>query len=109
MPIGQSRLAMVFAFDGFELDEERLQLRRGSKVLKVDAPVVRLLLALVRSAGQLVLKEDLIAEVWEGRAVGDNVITVAMARLRKALQTGHRREEFINTVYGRGYRFLRPV
>jgi DNA-binding winged helix-turn-helix (wHTH) protein len=100
---------MVFAFDGFELDEERLQLRRGSKVLKVDAPVLRLLLALVRNAGQLVLKEDLIAEVWEGRAVGDNVITVAMARLRKALHTGHRREEFVNTVYGRGYRFLRPV
>jgi DNA-binding winged helix-turn-helix (wHTH) protein len=109
LPIGQSRLAMIFAFDGFEVDAGRLQLRRGGKVLKVDAPVLRLLLALLRNAGQLVAKEDLVAEVWEGRSVTDNVITVAMARLRKVLAAGQGRDDFVSTAYGRGYSFVRPV
>lgn len=100
---------MIFAFDGFEVDAGRLQLRRAGKVLKVDAPVLRLLLALLRNAGQLVAKEDLVAEVWEGRSVTDNVITVAMARLRKVLAAGPGRDDFVSTAYGRGYSFVRPV
>src|SRR5688572_26021835 len=100
---------MILGFDDFELDDERLELRRGGKLLKVEALVVRLLSALVRNAQRLLTKEELVEQVWEGRAVADNVITVSMARLRKAL--GHKRgeREFVATVYGRGYRFVRAV
>jgi DNA-binding winged helix-turn-helix (wHTH) protein len=100
---------VIFAFDEFELDAERLQLRRAGKTIKVESSALRLLLALVRKSGHLLSKDDLVEEVWEGRAVADNVITVAMARLRKALLGGRTGKEFVTTVYGRGYRFVRPV
>jgi predicted ATPase/DNA-binding winged helix-turn-helix (wHTH) protein len=101
--------SVIFAFDDFELDAERLQLRRAGRSIKVESSALRLLLALVRRSGQLLSKDDLIQEVWEGRAVAENVITVAMTRLRKALLGGRGGKEFVATVYGRGYRFTRPV
>lgn len=100
---------MTYLFDDFEFDAERLELRRAGQPLKVDAVVLRLLGPLVRQAGSLISKEELVDSVWEGRAVADNVISVAMVRLRKAL--GHRagEREFVVNVHGRGYRFVRPV
>ncbi|MET0342725.1 MAG: AAA family ATPase, partial [Polyangiales bacterium] len=100
---------MLFCFDDFALDPERLELRRAGVPVRIDALVVRLLSALVRDAGQLVTKNELIARVWDGRAVSDNVITVAMVRLRKTL--GHKagEREYVVNLHGRGYRFVRPV
>jgi DNA-binding winged helix-turn-helix (wHTH) protein len=100
---------VIFGFDEFELDADRLELRRSGRPIKADPLVLRLLAVLVGSAGQLVTKQELVARVWNDRAVAENVITVAMVRLRKTL--GHRRgeREFVSNVHGRGYRFVRPV
>lgn len=100
---------MIFCFDDFELDGDRLELRRAGLPVQVDPVALKLLVVLVRDAGHLVTKSELIARVWSDRAVSDNVITVAMVRLRKAL--GHRAgaQEFVNNLHGRGYRFVRPV
>jgi eukaryotic-like serine/threonine-protein kinase len=100
---------MLFVFDDFEFHEEKLELRLAGRIVKVDALVLRVLAVLLRNAGQLVTKEQLIEAVWEGRAIADNVITVSMARLRKALQHRRGEKEMIVTTYGRGYRFARPV
>ena len=100
---------MIFSFDDFELDADRLELRRDGIPVKADPLVLRLLAVLVRQAGQLVSKQTLLQRVWDGRVVADNVITVSMVRLRRTL--GHRRSEreFVNNVHGRGYRFVVPV
>src|SRR5437868_5096982 len=97
---------VILGFDEFELDPANLELRRAGEIIKADALVLRLLIALARNPDRLVTKDELVALVWEGRAVADNVITVSMARLRKTL--GHQRgeREFVATVYGRGYRFV---
>ena len=100
---------MIFGFDDFELDIESLELRRAGSLVKADAIVLRLLACLVRNAGLLVTKDELIDEVWEGRAVADNAITVAMSRLRKALHPKPGQPEIVVNVYGRGYRFQREV
>ncbi|HVQ26194.1 MAG TPA: winged helix-turn-helix domain-containing protein, partial [Planctomycetota bacterium] len=108
---------MNYAFDDFDFDGSRLELRRAGRPLKADALVLRVLRALVQRPGQLVSKRELIDEVWEGRAVSENVITVAMARLRKTLaaagdgrgQAEAVAREFIQNVHGRGYRFVQPV
>lgn len=100
---------MIFVFDDFELDAERLELRRGGKLLKANRTVLATLACLVENAGRLVTKDELVDEVWEGRPVADTVITVATARLRKTLGQRKGETEFIENVYGRGYRFVRPV
>jgi DNA-binding winged helix-turn-helix (wHTH) protein len=99
---------VIYTFAEFEFDDERLELRCQGRVVKTEAVALRLLAALVERAGEVVSKDELIDDVWEGRAVADNVITVAMARLRKALNSGPEPREFVLTVYGRGYRFVGP-
>lgn len=99
----------VFTFDSFELDPERLELRHGGIALKADPMVLRLLTHLVEGAGELVTKQELFTRVWGGRAVSDNVLTVAMTRLRRTLSQNGAETVFISNVFGRGYRFVRPV
>lgn len=68
-----------------------------------------LLLALMQSPQRLMSKDELIATVWDGRAVSDGVLTTAMRELRSALSDKARDPQFIQTVHGRGYRFLLEV
>jgi DNA-binding winged helix-turn-helix (wHTH) protein len=100
---------VIFGFDEFEFDAERLELRREGKAVRADPMVLRLLRPLVRNAGQLVTKQQLIDEVWDGRAMAANVITVTMLRLRKLLGHDPERHEVITNVYGRGYSFVLRV
>ncbi|HKP56997.1 MAG TPA: AAA family ATPase, partial [Polyangiales bacterium] len=99
----------VFRFGEFELHAAGLELRRAGTLIDADGLVLKLLRCLVRSAGQLVTKDQLVDEVWERRAVADNAITVAIARLRKTLGQDRGTREFVATVYGRGYRFVAEV
>ena len=100
---------MIYAFDEYEFDSDGLELRKAGRVVKAEALVLRLLAVLVREAGRLVSKDDLVEELWDGRAVADNVVTVAVARLRKTLGARRGERELVTSVYGRGYRFVRPV
>lgn len=96
-------------FDDFEFDADQLELRRAGTLIKLEPRILRLLEVLLDSPGKLVTKEELLAKIWDGRAVAENVITVAMVRLRKALGHGASEQEFVKNVHGRGYRFVRPV
>jgi DNA-binding winged helix-turn-helix (wHTH) protein/tetratricopeptide (TPR) repeat protein len=100
---------VIYCFGDFEFEQERLQLRKAGRPVKAEAIAMRVLDTLLQRAGEVVTKDELVDEVWEGRAVADNVITVAMARLRRALKTERADDEFVLTVYGRGYRFVAPV
>jgi DNA-binding winged helix-turn-helix (wHTH) protein len=100
---------VIFRFDNYELHAGSLELRREGQLVSVDALVSRLLAYMVQHAGRLVTKDELVQEVWEGRAIADNAITVSMARLRKVLGRPRDAREFVATVYGRGYRFTCPV
>jgi eukaryotic-like serine/threonine-protein kinase len=96
-------------FADFDFDLEQLELRRAGQHIKAEPVVLRLLAVLLRNAGRLVSKQELIAQVWDGRAVAENVITVAMVRLRKTLGHKSGELEFIENVQRRGYRFVVPV
>jgi predicted ATPase len=102
-------LGNVFAFDDFELDVHKGELRRAGKRVRVDGLVLRLLEVFVRRPGELVTKQELGTRVWDGRAVSDNAITVAIGRLRGALEDERGEREMVLTVHGRGYRFVRKV
>ncbi len=75
----------------------------------VGQKAFRLLCALMQRPEKLWTKDELIEIVWDGRSVTDAVLTTAMKELRKALAEPARNPQFIETVHGRGYRFLLPV
>lgn len=98
----------ILAFDNFELDVHDGVLRRAGVPVRTDVLGLRLLEALARKPGELVTKHELQTHVWNGRAVSENTLTVAIARLRKTLNDRDA-PRVVMTVYGRGYRFTRPV
>lgn len=98
---------MLFAFDAFVFDDALYELRDAGKPVKAEAQVLELLSFMLRNPGRVVSKEELIHHVWHGAALGDNVISVCVAKLRRVL--GGRGNRYISSAYGRGYRFLRPV
>lgn len=99
-------MGKVFCFDEFELDAERSELRRGGVPIKVETLVLRLLEVFVQNARRVIVKEEFATLVWDGRAITDNALTVAIARLRKVLTETAGKRDYVLTVHGRGYRFL---
>ncbi|HET8933787.1 MAG TPA: AAA family ATPase, partial [Polyangiales bacterium] len=97
----------AYAFDDFIFDDIRYQLTRGGTLLKADTQVLELLSYLLKNPGRVVSKEELIEQIWQGRTLGDNVISVCVAKLRKVL--GGAGNRCVGNVYGRGYRFMRTV
>jgi TolB-like protein len=64
---------------------------------------------LVRRQGQLVTKDELMAEVWPGTVVEESNLQVQISALRKLLGEEPERPRYLFTVPGRGYRFVAPV
>jgi DNA-binding winged helix-turn-helix (wHTH) protein/Tfp pilus assembly protein PilF len=99
----------VFEFGDFVLaPKERLLLYEG-KPIPLTAKSFDLLVTLVRRSGHLVSKDDLLRSVWPDTVVEEVNLTVNVSALRKALDRGCTRGEFIQTVQTHGYRFVAPV
>src|SRR5262249_50224452 len=101
-----SRCSERYSFTEFTLDAgERCLCCRG---VAVPLPPIALevLLVLVRLAGQLVTKRDLLGRVWQGTFVEDGILTVYISLIRKALGDTGRPPRYVQTVTRFGYRFI---
>jgi len=99
---------VILSFGEFVFDPERHLLRRSGELIKVDPQQLSLLACLVKRQGHLLTREEILTEVWEGRAVTSSALSVAVAKLRKVLG-GEGKQTYIENRYGRGYRFVMPV
>lgn len=87
----------------------RNEIRRGDESVKLELKVIEVLIHLARRAGQVVGREELLSAVWPGVVVGDDALTQAIIKLRKALGDDAHRPRFIETISKRGYRLIAPV
>ena len=88
------------------LNEQQAELRIGGTAVELDRSSYDVLLALLRHAGEVVTKEELLEAGWPGRVVSENSLAKAVSRLRQALgdQGAH-----VRAVHGYGYRLAVPV
>jgi DNA-binding winged helix-turn-helix (wHTH) protein/tetratricopeptide (TPR) repeat protein len=98
-----------FIFDAFHLDLHDERLWRGQEGIHLHPKTFAVLCCLVAQAGQLVTKDALLAAVWPETVVSESVVTVAIRQLRRVLGDQARTPRFIETVHGRGYRFIAPL
>ncbi len=82
---------------------------RGQEQVRVEPRVMDVLVHLAERAGEVVSKEELVEKVWEGRHVTDDVLTVTIYALRKAMGDDARRPRYLETVSRRGYRWIAPT
>ena len=101
--------ARYLHFDPFCLDRVGRQLWRGTQLLPLQRKPLAVLCHLVEHAGEVVAKEELLTAVWSQVRVNEEVLTVHVRALRKVLGDNAKAPRFIETVHGRGYRFIAAV
>lgn len=93
----------------FRTSHNRLRARSGTSEISIEPRQSALFLALIRRNGELVTRDDLIAEVWDGVEVSDDSLAQSISRLRKALGDTPRNSKYIETIWKTGYRWIGPV
>ena len=99
----------VFAFGDVRVDFRRMSAWRGDSILALEPKTFDVLRYLIDHRDRLVTKEELLDAVWKDTFVTPNVLTRAVAQLRKALGDDAFEARYIETVSRRGYRFIAPV
>lgn len=84
-------------------------LRCGDHEERPEPKVFDVLLSLASRDGNLVTRDDLIKEVWDGRPTTDEPINRCLSQLRGHLDDRHRPHQYIETLQRRGYRLMKPV
>ena len=99
----------VFEFGEFTLDVIERRLLRGQVNIPLAPKAHDLLVELLRHAGHLVTKRELLELVWPESFVEEGILAVHIAALRKALGENNRNGRLIETVPRSGYRFVSTV
>jgi TolB-like protein/Tfp pilus assembly protein PilF len=98
-------------FGVFELDLRTRELRKHGIKLKLQGKPFALLAALLERPGELISREDLFRLLWPDDTHVDfeHSLGIAIWKVRQALGDGAENPRFIETLRGRGVRFIAPV
>src|SRR5918999_6590221 len=101
---------MIYIFaDDYELDPPRYELRYAGKLVKLEPQVFNVLVYLIQHRDRVVSKDELLEQLWPGRFVSEATLTSRVMAARRAVGDRGREQRLIQTVHGRGYRFIGPV
>ena len=93
-------------FSIFTLDQRRRELLADGRPVPLHARAFDVLVFLIQHRHASVCHADILAHVWEGRAVSDNNLSVQLSSLRKALAEAGGDQKLIVTLPNRRYRFV---
>jgi pimeloyl-ACP methyl ester carboxylesterase/DNA-binding winged helix-turn-helix (wHTH) protein len=99
----------VHSFDDLELDTALFELRRQGAKVPLEPQAFDVLVYLVSHRDRVVPKEELMDAIWGGRFVTETAVTSRIKQVRRAVGDDGQAQRVIQTVHGRGYRFVAPV
>ena len=103
----------IFLFENFRLDQRGVLLAPDDDGTFSPVPIgsraLDILRVLIERAGEIVSKDEIIAAVWPDTVVEDSNLPVQISALRRVLDNGRSSGSRIQTVAGRGYRFVAAV
>ena len=99
----------VYEFGPYALDVGERRLWNAGSVVPLAPKAHDVLVALVRRAGTLVTKSELLDLVWRDVSVEEGVLSVYVSALRKSLGDSGETATYIETVPRAGYRFSAVV
>lgn len=103
--------APIYNFGEFRLDGSRYELLRNGSSIKLERKPMELLLLLAESRGRLVTREEISERLWKGEVFVDTEhgINTAIRKIRTVLRDDSESPHFVQTVTGKGYRFIATV
>ena len=95
---------------GAWLVEPRLnRLTRNGESIQIELKMMDVLVCLATHAGDLVERQQLIDTVWATEFISENILTRAVAELRRTLGDDAKEPRYIETIHRRGYRLIAPI
>src|SRR5262245_31614003 len=94
---------------GRVLDTERRELRRGDALVAIEPKVFDLVAFIIENRQRVVSRDDLIAEVWDGRIVSEAALARCISEARSAIGDDGEAQRLIKTLPRKGLRFVGPV
>lgn len=98
-----------YSFGPFRLDQKERRLWKSGEEVPLHPKGFDLLALLVREAGHLKRRTELIEALWPRTIVEENNLTVHLSLVRKALGEKRGAAQYIQTVSRHGYRFIGEV
>ena len=94
-----------------EVDLGRYELRRSGRRIRIEKKPMELLIFLLERREQMVSREEIVKRLWRSDLFIDTEKNVnnIVRKLRIALGDNADRPKFLETVVGKGYRFVGPV
>jgi len=94
-----------------ELDLGRYELRRFGRRVKLEKKPMELLMFLVGRRDQMVSREDIVKKLWRSHLFidTDRNLNNMVRKIRTALGDDSAKQRFVETVVGKGYRFIGPL
>jgi DNA-binding winged helix-turn-helix (wHTH) protein len=104
-------MSASFRFGEFELDTAAYALSRAGERIRLEKMPMELLILLVARAGTLLDRRDIRASLWGSHVFveHDSATNTAVRKIRQALGDDADKPRFVETVVGKGYRFIAPV
>ncbi len=105
----EDELRQGFRVGDWEVLPLRGVLRKGDREEKPEPRVFGVLIALAKRDGDLVTRDELVDELWDGRPTSDEPINRCLSQLRRHLGDKTRPHRYVETLTRRGYRLVQPV
>jgi TolB-like protein len=105
----QKNASLIYNFENYSLDVDRQELRRGADLVTIEPQVLDLLHYLIRNRDRVASKDDLIANVWNGRVVSESTLTSRITAARQAIGDSGENQRLIRTIARKGIRFVGDV
>lgn len=101
----------TYKFSDFELDLERYEVRKDGSPVKLEKIPMELLIYMVENSGRLITREQIVNKLWGKDIFVDTEqgINTAVRKIRLALADSPEQPRFLETVVGKGYRFVAAV
>lgn len=98
-------------FDGFEMALKSGELRRSGRLVKLQRQPFKVLALLVAHAGQIITREEIQQQIWEGDTFVDfeHGLNFCIKQIRAALGDNAQSPRYIETLPRRGYRFIAEI
>jgi DNA-binding winged helix-turn-helix (wHTH) protein/TolB-like protein/Flp pilus assembly protein TadD len=101
--------SQIYEFDDFRVDGAKRLLTKGGAPIPLTPKVFDTLLYLVRHAGKVIEKDELMREIWTDSIVEENNLNQNISILRRVFGEKPGEQRFIVTIAGHGYRFVPEV
>ena len=102
------KLVTSFQVGDWQVQPSLNRLSRGGEEVRLEPKVMQVLECLAAKPGDVVTRDELVAQVWPGVFVTDDVLHRAIRELRRAFGDETANPTYIETIRKRGYRLISP-